>query len=131
MLDAWQARATDSGDISQSAHLATAKQLIDSADQQDFGLLEKAFATVQNEHDEHTLGDVADRILIYTVQKGWGAACKVCLPSWLQHIMSLIVSTFREYTLSFCLIGILETCSSVSSTTRISMPKTKTTVGRH
>lgn len=81
LLDAWQARTTDGGDISQSAHTATAKQLIDSADQQDFGLLEKAFVSVQDEHDEHTLGDIADRILIYTVQKGWGAACKVCLPS--------------------------------------------------
>lgn len=79
LLDAWQAR-TDAGDSSQSTHAAAAKQLIDSADQQDFGMLEKALVSVQDDHDEHTLGDVADRILIYTVQKGWGAACKVRQP---------------------------------------------------
>ena len=88
LLDAWQARATDGGDISQSHHTATAKHLIDSADQQDFGLLERAFASVQDEHDEHTLGDVADRILIYTVQKGWGAAAKVYFPSRLRALLS-------------------------------------------
>jgi hypothetical protein len=77
LLDAWQARAAEGVDISQSSHAATAKEIIDAADQQEFATLEKSFMKIQEEHDEHSLGDVADRILIYSVQKGWGAACKV------------------------------------------------------
>lgn len=80
LLDAWHSSAPEGADVNLSHHSACAKALIDAADQQELNDLEAAFVRVEAEYDEQTLGDVADRILIYAVQKGWGAACKVTLP---------------------------------------------------
>eukprot|EP00892_Ulva_mutabilis_P011732 jgi/Ulvmu1/8931/UM005_0022.1 len=79
LLDAWHSSAPEGADVNLSHHSACAKALIDAADQQEINDLEAAFVRVEAEYDEQTLGDVADRILIYAVQKGWGAACKLCV----------------------------------------------------
>jgi len=81
LLDAWHSSAPEGADVSLSHHAVYAQALIDAADQQALNELEAAFDRVEKEYDEQTLGDVADRILIYAVQKGWGAACKVMLYS--------------------------------------------------
>ena len=59
-------------------HDGLAAQVIDAADAQDANALEAAFKVVQAKYDDQTLGEITDRILIYTVQKGWAGACKVC-----------------------------------------------------
>lgn len=78
LLDAWHSSAPEGADVSLSHHAVCAKALIDAADQQEINELENSFIRVEAEYDEQTLADVADRIFMYAVQKGWGAACKVC-----------------------------------------------------
>ena len=73
--DAWAA-APDAEPINLD-HDAVAAQVMDAADVQDADALRAALQLVQSSYDETTLGDIADRVLIYTVQKGWSGACKV------------------------------------------------------
>jgi hypothetical protein len=58
-------------------HYAIAAELMKAADGQDAAALEEAFLRVCSTYGKETLGRVSDKILIYTVQKGWSGACKV------------------------------------------------------
>lgn len=79
LQDAWAAIAPEN-DTQEVDHEAIAAQVIDAADSQDQHSLEAGFKRVQATYDDHTLGEISDRILIYTVQKGWVGACDVRLP---------------------------------------------------
>ena len=96
-------------------HDVVAAQVIDAADAQDVAALEAAFRLVQSTYDDQTLGDISDRVLIYTVQKGWSGACKVrALHARARaqrlHCAALRRRTMRESGAS--------ACSCASSTTR-------------
>jgi hypothetical protein len=79
-------------------HDGIAAQVINAADAQDVAALEASFKRVQTTYCNETLGEIADRILIYTVQKGWAGACKVrrcatALPCAALTIQSAIAHT--------------------------------------
>jgi hypothetical protein len=78
--EAWAAIVPEN-DTQEIDHDGIAAQTIDAADAQDTAALEAAFIRVQSTYDDHTLGEITDRVLIYTVQKGWAGACKVCTPA--------------------------------------------------
>ena len=74
--DAWAAIGPENNTLHVD-HDGIAAQVIDAADAQDTYALEVGFERIRTTYDEHTLGEITDRILIYTVQKGWAGACKV------------------------------------------------------
>lgn len=63
-------------------HQFTARSIVEATEAQDHAALEVAFKATRDAYDEGTLGEVADRVLIYSVQKGWAASCKVRTLAW-------------------------------------------------
>jgi hypothetical protein len=76
---AWPHVGPKHPEVTDVDHYAIAAEVMKAADGQDAAALKEAFLRIDSAYGKETLGKVSDRILIYTVQKGWSGACKVCL----------------------------------------------------